>query len=220
MNVSIIAAHPDDELLGLGGTVARHVTAGDEVTVLIVADGAMSRYEPEAVASLQSQCLAAADVLGISKVDFLGLPDQRLDTVPKLEIVQAIESHLDVMRPDVVYAHHWGDVNADHQAVSDAVLTACRPVGEWFPSKLHFFETPSASEWGRPDPASKFAPTRFVDIGATIDRKLEAMACYTSEVRPHPHPRSLESLRARAAYWGQFAGCSYAEPFVVVREVE
>jgi LmbE family N-acetylglucosaminyl deacetylase len=142
-----------------------------------------------------------------------------LDTLPKLELVQAIERHIGDVRPALVYAHHWGDVNADHRAVSAAVLVACRPVGDWFPQKVHCFETPSSTEWGPPDPASQFVPTRFVDISETIDRKLEAMACYETELRPAPHPRSLEALRSRAAYWGQIVGRRYAEPFVVVREV-
>lgn len=219
MSVAVIAAHPDDELLGVGGTVLRHVAAGHQVFALVIADGATSRYSPTAVASLQEQCRDAARILGFAEIDFLDMPDQRLDTLPKLEIVQAIEEFLDVKRPNVVYAHHWGDVNADHRIVSEAVVTACRPVGESFPSSLSCFETPSATEWGLPDPASQFVPTRFVDVTSTIERKLEAMARYISEVRPPPHPRSLEALRSRAAYWGQFAGCAYAEPFVVARDI-
>lgn len=215
-----MAAHPDDEVLGLGGTIRRHVDAGDAVTAVIASDGATSRYESEAIDTLQTHCRAAADVLGISEVHFLSLPDQRLDTLPKLDIVQAIEEHITSVRPAIVYAHHWGDVNTDHRAVSEAVVTSCRPVGDFFPRKLHLFETPSSTEWGAPDPTSQFTPTRFVDITDTIDRKLEAMACYETELRPAPHPRSLDALRSRAAYWGQTVGCAYAEPFVVVREVD
>jgi LmbE family N-acetylglucosaminyl deacetylase len=219
MRVLVIAAHPDDELLGLGATVARHADAGDEVTSLVVSDGATSRYEEGADRTLQEAGRAAARILGVRELRFLGLPDQRLDTLPILEVIQRVERVVDEITPHVVYTHHWGDVNRDHRVVSEAVMVACRPIGPEHPKRLLCFETPSSSEWSSTDPSLTFIPNYFVDVTATIDRKLEAMACYATEVRPAPHPRSLEALRSRAQYWGQIVTRPFAEAFVLVREV-
>lgn len=219
MRVLVIAAHPDDELLGLGATVARHADAGDEVTSLVVSDGATSRYEQGADRTLQDAGRAAARILGVRELRFLGLPDQRLDTLPILEVIQRVERVVDEIVPHIVYTHHWGDVNRDHRVVSEAVMVACRPIGPDHPKRLLCFETPSSSEWSSTDPSLTFIPNYFVDVTATIDRKLEAMACYATEVRPAPHPRSLEALRSRAQYWGQIITRPFAEAFVLVREV-
>jgi LmbE family N-acetylglucosaminyl deacetylase len=219
MRVLVIAAHPDDELLGLGATVARHADAGDEVTSLVVSDGATSRYEEGADRTLQDAGRAAARILGVRELRFLGLPDQRLDTLPILEVIQRVERVVGEISPHIVYTHHWGDVNRDHRVVSEAVMVACRPIGPDHPKRLLCFETPSSSEWSSTDPSLTFIPNYFVDVTATIDRKLEAMACYATEVRPAPHPRSLEALRSRAQYWGQIVTRPFAEAFVLVREV-
>ena len=219
MRILVVAAHPDDEILGVGATVARHVAAGDSVTSLLVADGASSRYPDGAHQTLQACARRAAEVLGVRDIRFLGLKDQRLDAMPILEVIRAVERVVSDVAPEVVYTHHWGDLNRDHRVVSEAVLVACRPVGESYPRRLLCFETPSSSEWSTPDPQSQFAPTSFVDIGASLDVKLSAMACYPTELRPPPHPRGLDSLRSRAKYWGQLVSLDYAEPFAVVREV-
>ncbi|HKA91340.1 MAG TPA: PIG-L deacetylase family protein [Haliangiales bacterium] len=217
--VLVVAAHPDDELLGLGATVARHVEAGDEVTAVIVSEGATSRYAEGADRALRDAAGAAAAVLGVRDLRFLGMEDQRLDAVPLLDVVRPIEKIRAEIRPDVVYAHHWGDLNRDHRVVSEAAMVACRPVGDAYPRRVLCFETPSSTEWSSPDLSLQFVPTVFVDATATIEKKLRAMACYATEVRPAPHPRSLESLRARAQYWGQIVGRNYAEAFVLVRDV-
>jgi LmbE family N-acetylglucosaminyl deacetylase len=219
MRVMVIAAHPDDELLGVGATLAKHVESGDEVEAVVVSEGASSRYADEAQSELQRAGHAAAEVLGLRKLSFLGLPDQRLDTLPLLEVTQAVEKQIVRFRPEVVYTHHWGDINRDHRVVSEAVGVACRPIGEYHPLRVLCFETPSSTEWSPPDPTSAFVPNVFVDVTATIERKLRAMERYTTELRPAPHPRSLEALRARAAYWGQIITRPYAEAFVLLREV-
>jgi len=219
MRVLVVAAHPDDELLGVGATIARHVDAGDTVTAVVVSEGATTRYGAAGERTLVDAGRAAAAVLGVADLRFLGLPDQHLDARPILEVIQAVEGVTRDVRPEIVYTHHWGDVNRDHRVVSEAVLVACRPVGPDAPRRLLCFETPSSTEWSAPDPASAFVPNWFVDATATIEKKLAAMACYPTELRPPPHPRSLESLRSRAQYWGQIAGRSYAEAFVLVREI-
>lgn len=220
MKVLAIVAHPDDEILGVGGTLAAHVDAGDEVTALIVSEGASSRYADGADQTLRSSAERAAAVLGLRAVDSLGLPDQRLDAGPILDVIRPIEQRVGAIAPDVVYTHHWGDLNRDHQVVFEAVLVACRAVPGQRVRRLLCFETPSSSEWGAPDPRSAFVPNWFRDISATLARKLDAMRCYETEVRPMPHPRAIESLDARARYWGQTVGVTAAEPFVCVRNVE
>jgi LmbE family N-acetylglucosaminyl deacetylase len=217
--VLVIAAHPDDEVLGVGGTVARHAAAGDEVHSVVVSEGASSRYPSGADEELREAGLAAAKILGAQAPRFLGLRDQQLDAIPLLEVIRPVEAVVRDLSPEIVYTHHWGDLNRDHRVVSEAVMVACRPAGGGPPRRVLCFETPSSSEWSPPDPALRFTPTVFVDIAATLEKKLTAMACYATEVRPHPHPRALESLRARAAVWGQHAGLAYAEPFVLCREV-
>ncbi len=219
MRVLAIAAHPDDELLGLGATLARHVEAGDEVVAIVVSEGASSRYEAGAENELQAAGRKAAKTLGLADIRFLGFPDQRLDTVPLIEVTQRVEKHIDELRPDTLYTHHWGDMNRDHRVVGEAVMVAVRPIGENFPRTVLLFETPSSTEWAPPDPGSAFVPNYFVDVTSTIDKKLAAMACYESEIRPAPHPRSLEALRARAQYWGQVITRPYAEAFVLGRRV-
>lgn len=219
MKVLAIAAHPDDELLGLGATLARHAADGDDVHCVVATEGASTRYGDGAIASLEACGRAAAQVLGVRDLRFLGFKDQQLDARPVLDVIQAVEKVVDEVVPDVVYTHHWGDANRDHRVVSEAVMIACRPVGPRYPRAVYLFETPSSSEWSWPDPNAAFVPNHFVDVTSTIERKLEAMACYVSEVRPTPHPRSLEALRARAAYWGQVITRPYAEGFVVARQV-
>lgn len=219
MKVLAVAAHPDDELLGLGGTLARHVDDGDEVVCVVASEGATTRYGEQAASELQSCGQAAARILGAREIRFLGLPDQQLDAQPILSVIQAIERVVDEFQPEIVYSHHWGDVNRDHRVISEAIMVACRPIGARFPRSIYLFETPSSTEWSWPDPNAAFVPNHFVDVSTTLERKLEAMACYKTEVRPSPHPRSLEALRSRAAYWGQVITRPYAEAFVVARQV-
>jgi len=217
--VLVVSAHPDDEVLGVGGTVARHVAEGDSVTVVIVADGATSRYEAGSESGLEAQAAAARQALGVEDLRFLRFPDQRLDREALLEVTQRLESVFNDVRPEVVYVHHWGDLNRDHRIVFEATMVAARPVGAAAPEDVYAYETPSSSEWAAPEPSATFVPTHFVDITATLEAKLRAMAAYATELREPPHPRSLESLRTRSAYWGQLVGLSHAEPFQVVRQI-
>jgi LmbE family N-acetylglucosaminyl deacetylase len=220
MRILTIAAHPDDELLGLGGTLARHHLAGDQLAAVIVSEGASARYPDGAEKSLRASASAAAGVLGVSDLRFLGLPDQQLEAMPLIDVIRPIEAVIAEVRPDVVYVHHWGDMNRDHRVVSEATFVACRPPNPARPGRLLCFETPSSSEWSPPDPNSQFTPNHFVDITETIEVKLRAMACYHTELRPAPHPRSLEALRVRAQYWGQVVVRDYAEAFVLGRSID
>ena len=218
--VAVIGAHPDDELLGAGGTLARHVQAGDEVHAIVVADGAGSRYPDEMVGKLEKDARRAAETIGFASLRLQALPDQRLDTVPFIELTQLIESVLDDISPHVVYTHFPADVNADHGVVARAAWTACRPYNRPELRRFAVFETPSSTEWAWPMTGTSLNPNHFVDVTSTLDIKIAAMECYETELRDYPHPRSSRALRERAAFWGSQVGRLAAEPFLILREVE
>ena len=217
-DVLVTVAHPDDETLGCGATLARLTSRGHRVQVLVVADG--ERGRPEAtdasVAERQAAARAAAVVLGTQPPRFLDLPDQALETLPRLEITRAIEALAEDFAPDVVLTHDGNDLNLDHRVVHDATVTAFRPLAGRPWATLCTFETPSASEYGALAHGSAFNPNLFVDVTDHFDAKLEAMACYRGEQRPAPHPRHPDSLTALATVRGAACGLARAEGFNVV----
>lgn len=223
MRVLCVAAHPDDEVLGCGGTLARHATAGDEVSVCIVAEGLTSRG-PEAgpadLARLADQARRADALLGVGDTRLLGLPDNRLDELPRLEVIRPIEAVLAELRPEVVYTHAAGDLNIDHQIVHEAVLTACRPVPGQGVRRILCFEVPSSTEWRGAGSAAPFVPNWFVDIGATLAAKRAALAIYAGEMRPWPHARSVEACEHLARWRGAGVGVEAAEAFMLARLCE
>lgn len=214
MRVLVIAAHPDDELLGCGGTVALHTDAGDDVTSVIVCEGESLRYVGREVGQAQHIAKAAA-VLGVHDVRQLGFPDQRLDTITLTDVITPLEKIVREVRPQIVYCQHGGDVNRDHELLFKAILVATRPT-ETFIEAVYAFDTASSTEWAFP---RQFVPDTWVDISTTLDRKLEAMACYESELRDYPHPRSLRALEYRARAWGNINCLDAAEPFITVRRI-
>lgn len=219
MNVLVIAAHPDDEALGCGGTLARHAAAGDAVDILLVADGETSR-SGAAVSGVQGRRDAArnaAKALGARPPRFLDLPDNRLDGMPLLEVIQAIESASRELRPEIVYTHHLSDLNVDHQVVARAVLTAFRPLPRSSVRAVYGFEVLSSTGWMGPE--APFAPAHYADVTATLAAKQAALACYGDEMRPAPHARSFEAVEALARYRGATVGLGAAEAFVVYRQL-
>jgi N-acetylglucosamine malate deacetylase 1 len=221
--VLVIVAHPDDEMLGCGGTMARHAAAGDEVHILIVSEGITSRdSSPGArrkIDPLHDCARRAAALIGAQAPRFLGFPDNRLDTVPLLEVVQGIEAIVEELTPQIVYTHHHGDLNIDHQIVHRATVTACRPLPGRSVHEIFAFEVQSSTEWGLQVPGDVFQPVHHVDIEATLDRKIEALALYETEMRSWPHPRSLDSVRHLARLRGSHVGLLAAEAFTVVRSI-
>jgi N-acetylglucosamine malate deacetylase 1 len=222
-DILVVAAHPDDEVLGCGGTIARHVAHGDRVRVVIVAEGITSRGERAANgAALEALHAAARQVhrqLGVHELCLEGLPDNRLDGLERLDIVQRIESHVVQWRPRTVYTHHVGDVNVDHQVVHHAVVTACRPQPGHSVETLLFFETPSSTEWQTPGSGAAFEPDWFVDVHETLARKIEALRGYASEMREWPHSRSYAAVEHLARWRGACAGLEAAEAFVLGRRI-
>jgi LmbE family N-acetylglucosaminyl deacetylase len=226
MRVLAVAAHPDDEILGCGGILARHADAGDDVHVLIVAEGATSRDDRrdaagrcDEMAGLRQAARAAAGVLGAHPPVFLGLPDNRLDQLALLDVVKAIEAVVAPLAPAVVYTHHGGDLNIDHRIVHQATLTACRPLPGSSVEAIFAFETLSSTEWASPASGDAFRPTRFVDISGQLERKLKALRCYAGEMRAFPHARSEDAIEALARVRGSSAGIEAAEALAVIRQV-
>jgi LmbE family N-acetylglucosaminyl deacetylase len=212
--VLVVAAHPDDELLGCGGTLALHAKAGDFVSAIIVCEGESLRYGEQGVGQREHIRLAAR-TLGISDVRALSFADQRLDTLTLTEIITPLEASIREIRPQIVYCQYGGDLNRDHQLLFQAVLVAVRPT-EPYIEAIYAFDTASSTEWNYP---RSFAPDTWVDISSTLEQKIAAMACYTSEVREYPHPRSLDALRYRARAWGNQCCLDAAESFMTVRRI-
>jgi LmbE family N-acetylglucosaminyl deacetylase len=215
--VLCVGAHPDDEVLGAGGTLAAHATQGDEVHVLVVTEGATAQYDdPSYVEQKRREARACADVLGVERVHFGDLPDMRLDDVPHVEVNAVVEDCVADLDPSVVYTHSRQEVNRDHHAVYDSTLVATRP--DSGVERVLAYETPSSTDWvgGGTD---AFQPTVYVDVTDHLDTKLAAFAEYDSETRTFPHPRSAESLRARATMRGAAAGVPAAEAFTLVKEL-
>jgi LmbE family N-acetylglucosaminyl deacetylase len=225
MKVLAIAAHPDDEILGCGATAARLVAEGHEVHFAILGEGMTSRHANRAdtdtsqLAVLHRQSHAAAAKVGVTSLVLHDLPDNRLDTVPLLEIVKIVEGLVDRFHPEVIYTHHGGDLNIDHEVIHRAVLTATRPTAGSHVREIYAFEVPSSTEWAFQRIQPSFRPNVFVDVSRMIENKISAMECYESEARKFPHPRSPEALRAIAMRWGSVAGCAAAEAFELIRAI-
>ncbi|WP_341702902.1 PIG-L deacetylase family protein [Ferrovibrio sp.] len=218
--IAVIVAHPDDEVLGFGGTIARYAAAGVTVSVLILATGLTSRgaASQDQIDLLQASSREAAQKLGVARLSFSDFPDNRMDSVPLLDVVQRIEAFLAEAEPQRVYTHHAGDLNIDHRITHQAVLAACRPLPGQGVRELLAGEINSATEWSGPA-FSAFSPTEYVDISAVLDAKLAALSAYESEMRPWPHSRSIEAVRALALLRGSQVGVSAAEAFVTLRRL-
>lgn len=216
--VLVVAAHTDDEVLGCGGTIAKHVEEGHEVYVVFLADGLSSRPDVsiQDFAHRNAASEQAQEILGIKRSYKLSFSDNRMDSVPILEIVLQLECIVQEVQPHIVYTHHVGDLNVDHQITSKAVMTACRPQPGFTVREIYSFEVLSSTEWASPY-ISPFVPTKFVDITATFDRKIKALRAYHLEMRDYPHARSYENVEALARYRGCSVGLKYAEVFETIR---
>lgn len=222
----VIAAHPDDEVLGCGATIARLADEGWLVHILIVAEGATSRSqtrEPAAHGEELSQLARCAQeagaILGANSVTTCALPDNRLDSIDLLDIVKLVESHIQQHRPKLVFSHHAGDVNIDHRRLHDAVIAATRPQPGMPVTELLFFEVQSSTEWRPPASGPVFAPNCYYDISKWLNKKLCALKAYSPEMREFPHSRSLEAVEYLAKWRGASVGCQAAEAFVLGRRI-
>lgn len=212
--VLVVAAHPDDELLGVGGTVARHVRAGDEVYSVIACEGESLRYHKDVG---QAEAIKkAAEILGVRKVFHLKFPDQRLDTYTLVDIISPLESISNEIKPNIVYCQWGGDVNRDHKILFEAATVAFRPLDKWLEEFLTFY-TVSSTEWAYP---RDFVPDTWVDITETMAKKSEAFRAYQSEIREYPHPRSERALENAARFFGNQCMMDAAEVFMTVRRTK
>ncbi len=223
-SVLVVAAHPDDEVLGVGATIARHASSGDTVHVLILADGESSRAAQGsdtagAVEARNDAAKAAARILGAQPPRFAGLPDNRLDGQDLLDVVQVIEDAISRTTASIIYTHHGGDLNIDHAVAHRATLTACRPLPGSTVREIYAFETPSSTEWESIEQTGGFRPNHWVEITSSLDRKMAALDAYASEMRPFPHARSREAIEALARLRGCQAGVAAAEAFAVLRSI-
>ena len=225
MNVLIIAAHPDDEVLGCGGTISRLAADGASVTILILANGLTSRAdfdhsrEEEMLEIHHERARMAGELMGAKDVCFGGFPDQMMDTIPLLDVTQRIESEIARVQPEMIFTQHGGDLNMDHVITFRATMTATRPMKGSVVRKLYSYEVASSTEWAFQQFSPKFLPQVFYDISPFLETKIKAMQIYESEARESPHPRSPEMLRASARRWGAAIGADAAEAFCCVREI-
>ena len=223
-NIRVLAAQPADELLGVGGTVRRFVNEGAIAHALILAEGLTSRGESRAetnhseLLALQEDARRAAAEIGYSGIDFCGFPDNRMDSMDLLDIIKTVSNYVEKYKPDTIFTHHHGDLNIDHRVTCEAILTACRPVGDYCVKRIFAFETPSSTEWNYCY-TEPFTPNVYVDVSDTLEAKIRGMACYRTESAEYPHPRSAEALRALGKYRGSNAGFKMAEGFVLLRTV-
>ena len=236
MKILVIAAHPDDEVLGMGGTIKKLTKNGEEVKIVIMATGINSRRSINYKNStsynvnektekimlkqkieLRKNAKKSAKILGVSDISFEEFPDNEMDTISNLEITKKIESYIDDFNPDIIFTHSQYDINVDHRVLYNSVITATRPKQNSTIEKLYSFEVPSSTEWYFP---SKFSPNVFIDIQKELPFKLKALEQYVTEIEKFPHPRSSESLEIISKRWGTVSGFHAAEAFYLVRELK
>jgi len=222
-NILVIASHPDDEVLGCGGTLYNLKKKGAKISVLFLSDGESSRKHSKInklILQRKKQATEAARILGIKKLFFGNFPDNSMDTVPLLKIIQFIEKHIKKIKPDTIFTHFESDLNVDHQITSKAVVTACRPIKKQTVKSILFFEILSSSEWNISIKNKSFKPNYFVDVSKSIKFKLKALKRYKREMRTWPHPRSIEGVKLLSKTRGSSVGLPNAEAFILGRYVE
>lgn len=220
-SILVVASHPDDEVLGCGGTIAKHVLAGDHVAIVFMTNGESSRDSAvlDNITSRSKDCEEALKVLGIKSVMNFDFPDNMMDQVPLLRVTKSVEAALDKFKPSIVYTHFSEDLNVDHRITHQAVMTACRPQSWSSVKSIFCFEVLSATEWNSYT-KSKFNPNKFVDVSDVWPTKLSALEKYSKELRPFPHSRSIETIEALSIYRGATVGLKKAEAFQIERIIE
>lgn len=218
--VLIVAAHTDDEALGCGGTIARHVAEGDIVYAVFIADGVSSRANSDQLNHARRNVAAenARGILGIRENFYFGFPDNRLDSIPLIEIIRPLEEIILKLQPHIIYTHHHGDLNIDHRVTHQALLTACRPMPSSSIQAIFAFEVMSSTEWMTPM-FEPFVPNHFVVIGDYLNIKIDALRAYKLEMREAPHSRSIEHLECLASHRGYSVGVMQAEAFTTIRTI-
>jgi LmbE family N-acetylglucosaminyl deacetylase len=215
--IMVIAAHPDDELLGVAGTLLKHKERGDDVSILILGDGEISRDENPQVEKRESNAQKMGQKLGVKNLFLEKFLDNQFDSSPLLDIVKVVGKHVDQVKPTIIYTHHPYDLNVDHRLTAQAVLCHCRPMPGLSVKKIATFETVSTTEWQVKRGETAFCPNEYQNITKYIDGKIELLKIYDDEMRPYPHPRSFEGIRVLAQMRGIEVGYEYAEAFEIIR---
>ncbi len=227
--ILIIVAHPDDEIIGIGATINKLINdCNSSVKCLILGEGITSRdisrnlnCRAKDLEKHQKNIISAKKIIGYSELSTYNFPDNRFDTIPLLDIIKVIENEKEIFSPDIVFTHHGGDLNIDHQITNRAVITATRPLEDETVKSIITFETFSGTEWQASNHPEKFSPNFFVSLNKNqIDLKIRAMESYFFEKRRFPHPRSPESMLNRAKFWGSTIGTNYAEAFQIIRMID
>ncbi len=220
MRVLVIAPHPDDELIGAGGTIAKRSRRGDEVYVCVVTKGTPPIFSEDFIEQGRNECRMADTMLGVKQTIFLDLPAVMLETVPRYQLNGKIDEVVKKIKPDEVYIPHRGDMQIDHQMVVDASMVALRPKFSHVVKRIYAYETLSETGWNIPNAANEFIPTVYEDITDTFSQKMEAMGIFKSQLSDFPAARSLGAIEALARYRGAMVGVAAAECFSLIREIK
>ncbi len=220
MNILVIAPHPDDEVLGVGGTIAKHVSQGNDVYVCIVTKGCEPIFQKSQVEQVRTECNEADEFLGVKKTIYMDFPAAMLETIPRYELNNAFIKLIQSVKPDIVYLPHMGDMQLDHKLVVDAAMVALRPKYNHVVKKILSYETMSETGWNVPISSNEFIPIVYVDITEFIEKKMIALDMFKSQVAEYPNTRSIEAVKALAMYRGSMMNMVAAEAFEVIREIE
>lgn len=220
MNVLVIAPHPDDEILGCGGTIAKRVAEGHDVYVCIITKGCEPLFYEDIVEQCRSECREASAYLGVKETIFLDFPAAMLENVPRYKLNDAIVQVIQRVKPDEIFIPHRGDMQLDHKMTVDAAMVALRPKYEHVVKRIYAYETLSETGWDTPNCVNEFIPTVYESISETLDNKIGAMGVYKSQLAEFPNARSIDAIRALAQYRGATVSVSAAEAFMLIREVK
>lgn len=220
MNVLVLAPHPDDEVLGCGGVIARHAAAGDNVYVCVATRGLVELYADDLVAIVRQEALKAHAILGVKETKFFDFPAPALDTVPRYKLASTIAKVLADWQIETFYIPHHGDIHSDHFHLHHAALVAARPLAHCPVRRILAYETLSETEWAPPQKDAVFYPTVFIDVAEHLQKKLDAMQCFASQVKPPPNARSLQNITALAHHRGATVACHAAESFMLIRQID
>lgn len=219
MKVLVIAPHADDEVLGVGGTIAKHIHEGHEVYVCVITTGHPSMFPQEVLDKLRNEVIKAHKFLGVKQTYFLNLPAVMLSEVPKHEVNKKTNEVIDELKPDVVFIPHFGDMHLDHYIVSQAAMVGVRPIKDHSILEVYSYETLSETEWNIPHVTNAFIPNTYIDITGYLDKKKKAMEYFTTQLTEFPHPRSIEAIESLAKLRGSTIGVKAAEAFCLVRRI-
>ncbi len=219
MNILVIAPHPDDEILGCGGTIAKHAAFGDDVFVAVVTKGTSPMFPAELIEQGRAECRKADSFLGVKETIFLDFPAARMEEVPRHELNETLIKLIQKIRPEVVYLPHRGDMQLDHKMTVDAAMVALRPKYEHLVSKIYAYETVSETGWDIPNTVNEFIPNVYNDISGFLETKLKALSYFQSQIAVYPNARSIKAVEALAIYRGTTVGVNAAESFNLIREI-